>query len=127
MEGNDIPKLIRRMGGFDTTNVDSKYNLDRMVKMQDEAAMRDLRNEKTHHHHYGGILGIWRNEGEPEEFNESLPRIRQEPDCDSDDYYKTFDGSFKIGNPLLNLGRGLVSLGHNVTRERLAWAMQVRD
>ncbi len=41
MEGNDIPKLIWRTGGFDMTNVDSKYNLDRMVVMQDEAAARD--------------------------------------------------------------------------------------
>ncbi len=41
MEGNDIPKLIRRMGGFDMTNADSEYNLDRMVTMQDEAATRD--------------------------------------------------------------------------------------
>ncbi len=41
MEGNDIPKLIRKTGGFDMTNVDSKHNLDRMVMMQDEAAARD--------------------------------------------------------------------------------------
>ncbi len=73
MEGNDIPKLIRKTGGFDMTNVDSDYNLDRMVKMQDEAAMRDICHGKKHHHQYGGILGIWGNEGEPEEFNESLP------------------------------------------------------
>ncbi len=98
-----------------------------MVKMQDEAAARDLCHQKKCHHQYGGILGIWRNEGEPEEFNESLPRIRQEPNCDSDDYYETFNDLFKIGYPLPNLGRILTHLGHNVTRDRLAWGQQVRE
>ncbi len=82
MEGNDIPKLIQKMGGFDTTNADSEFNLDRMVTMQDEAATRDQRHEKKRHHEYGGLLGLWKDEGELEEFNESLPRIRQEPDYD---------------------------------------------
>ncbi|MCP4602581.1 MAG: hypothetical protein GY847_19045 [Proteobacteria bacterium] len=41
MEGNDLPKMMWRMGGFDATNTDSEFNLDRMVKMQDEAAERD--------------------------------------------------------------------------------------
>ncbi len=53
-------------------------------------------------HEYRGLLGLWKDEGEPEEFNESLPRIRQEPDCDSDEYYEHF-GEFKIGYPLPNL------------------------
>ncbi len=86
------------------TNVDSEFNLDRMVMMQDEAAMRDRHSGKKCCHQYGGILGLWRDEGEPEEFNESLPRIRQELDCDSDDYYETLNDSFKIGYLLLNLG-----------------------
>ncbi len=38
MEGNDIPKLIWKTGGFDTTNMDSEFNLDHMVQMQDAAA-----------------------------------------------------------------------------------------
>ncbi len=38
MEENDIPKLIWKTGGFDTMNVDSEFNLDRMVQMQDNAA-----------------------------------------------------------------------------------------
>ncbi len=37
MEENDIPKLIQKTGGFDTTNMDTKFNLDRMVQMQDAA------------------------------------------------------------------------------------------
>ncbi len=53
-----------------------------MVKMQDEAAERDRRRGKTRRHAYGGLLGLWRDEGEPEEFNESLPRIRQELNYD---------------------------------------------
>ncbi len=60
MEENDIPKLIRKTGGFDTTNMDSEINLDRMVQMQDAAAERDVCHEKTCCHHYGGILGpLW--------------------------------------------------------------------
>ncbi len=128
MEGNDIPKLIQKTGGFDTTNADSKYNLDHMVQMQDEAAVRDVRRNKTCHHQYGGILGpLWRDEGELEEFNESLPRIRQEQNHDSDDYYEAFNSSFKIAYPLPNLGRVLGHMGHNVSRERLAWPQQIRD
>ncbi len=38
MEENDILKLIRRTGGFDTTNTDSEFNLYHMVQMPDEAA-----------------------------------------------------------------------------------------
>ncbi len=86
------------------SNVDSDFNLDRMMMMQDEAAVRDRRHGKKHCHKYRGILGIWRDEGELEEFNESLPRIKQEPNYDSDDYYEHFDASFKIGYPLPNLG-----------------------
>ncbi len=41
MEENDIPKLIQKMGGFNSSNVDSEFNLGRMMKMQDEAAARD--------------------------------------------------------------------------------------
>ncbi len=37
MEENDIPKLIRKTGGFDTMNMDSEFNLDHMVQMHDEA------------------------------------------------------------------------------------------
>ncbi len=74
MEENNIPKLIQKMGGFDTTNVDSEFNLDRMVQMQDEAAARDMLHGKTRRHQYGGILGsLWLDEGEPAEFNKSLP------------------------------------------------------
>ncbi len=122
MQPNDIPKLIRKTGGFDTTNADSEFNLERMVMMQDEAAARDTHHEKTRQHQYRGILGLWRDEGEPEEFNELLPQIRQEPDCDS-----TFDNSFKIAYPLPNLGRVLMHVGHKVTREHLAWPQQIRD
>ncbi len=75
-----------------------------MLMMQDEAAARDRRHGKKRHHEYGGILGLWRDDGELEEFNESLPRIKQEPNCDSDDYYEHLNDSFKIGYPLLNLG-----------------------
>ncbi len=65
------------MGGFDTTNMDSEFNFDRMVQMQDEAAKRDVHHGKTRRHEYGGILGLlWRDEGELDEFNESLPQIR---------------------------------------------------
>ncbi len=126
MEENDIPKLIQKMGGFDASNVDSDFNLGRMMEMQDEAATRDRHHAKKRHHKYGGLLGIWKDEGGPDEFNESLPRIRQETNYDSDDYYEHFDTSFKIGYPLPNLGRVLSSLGHDVPRERLAWAQQVR-
>ncbi len=56
MEENDIPKLIQKMGGFDTNNVDSEFNLDRMVQMQDEATTRDVHHGKTHRHQYRGIL-----------------------------------------------------------------------
>ncbi len=56
MEGNDIPNLIQRTGGFDMTNMDSEYNLDHMAQMQDEATARDVCHGKTHHQ-YGGILG----------------------------------------------------------------------
>ncbi len=59
MEGNDIPKLIRKTGGFNTTNADSEYNLDHMVKTQDEATMKGVHHGKTRHHQYGGILGLW--------------------------------------------------------------------
>ncbi len=60
MGENDIPKLIQKMGGFDTTNMDSEFNLDRMVQMQDEAATRGVRHGKTCRHQYGGILGpLW--------------------------------------------------------------------
>ncbi len=69
---------------------------------------------------------MWKEEGGPDEFNESLPRIRQETNYDSDDYYERFDTLFKIGYPLPNLGRVLNSLGHDVTRERLAGGQQVR-
>ncbi len=127
MEGNDIPKLIQKTGGFEMMNMDSDYNLYRMVTMQDEAAVRDLHHGKKRHHQYGGILGVWRDEGEPEEFNHSLPRIRQEPDYDSDDYHEAFNESFKIGYPLVNLGCVLMRLGLTVTRERLTWAQQIRD
>ncbi len=41
MEGNDIPKLIQKTGRFNMTNVDSDYNLERMVMMKNEAAERD--------------------------------------------------------------------------------------
>ncbi len=58
MEGNDIPKMMWRTGGFDLTNTDSEFNLDRMVIMQDEAAERDRRRGKTRHHTYGGLLGL---------------------------------------------------------------------
>ncbi len=61
------------MGRFDTTNTDSEFNLDRVVMMQDEAAVRDIHHGKSRRHQYRGILGLWRDEGEPEEFNESLP------------------------------------------------------
>ncbi len=125
MEGNDIRKMIRKLGRFDTTNVDREFNLDRMVKMQDEAAERDRRNRKNRRHEYGGLLGIWKDEGEPDEFNESLPRIRQDPDCNSDDYLEQF-GEFKIGYPLPNLRRVLLGMGHDIPRERLAWGQQVR-
>ncbi len=53
MEENDILKLIRKMGGFDTTNVDSESNSDRMVQMQDNAAERDVHYKKKHRHQYG--------------------------------------------------------------------------
>ncbi len=46
MEENDIPKLIWKMGGFDTSNVDSDFNLGRMTEMQDEAAAKDRRHAK---------------------------------------------------------------------------------
>ncbi len=60
MEENDIPKLIQKTGGFDTTNMDSEFNLDHMVQMQDEAAKRDAHHGKIRHHHYGRILGpLW--------------------------------------------------------------------
>ncbi len=42
MEENNIPKLIQKMGGFDTMNVDSKFNLDQMVQMQNDAAERNV-------------------------------------------------------------------------------------
>ncbi len=74
MEGNNIPKLIQKTGGFDTMNMDSKFNLDHMVQMQDAATEQGMRYGKTHRHQYEGIMGpLWRDEGEPEEFNESLP------------------------------------------------------
>ncbi len=38
MEGNDIQKLNQKLGGFDTMNADSEFNLDHMVQMQDAAA-----------------------------------------------------------------------------------------
>ncbi len=53
MGENDIPKLIRKMGGFDMTNTNSKFNLGHMVQMQDEAAARDKHHGKTRHHQYG--------------------------------------------------------------------------
>ncbi len=128
MEENDIPKLIRKMGGFDTTNADSKFNLDRMVQMQDEAAARDVHCGKIHRHQYGGILGsLWQDEGEPAEFNKSLLRIRQEQNYDSDDYLEAFDSSFKMAYPLPNLGRVLEHMGHKVSREHLSWPQQLGD
>ncbi len=122
MEENDIPKLIRKTGSFDTTNMDSKLNLDCMVQMQDEAAARDVCHGKTRRHQYGGILGLlWQDEGEPTEFNESLPRIRQEQNYNSDDYLEAYNSSFKTAYPLPNLGRVLGYLGHKMSRERLSW------
>ncbi len=38
LELNDLPKLIQKMGKFDNTNMHSKFNLDRMVQMQNDAA-----------------------------------------------------------------------------------------
>ncbi len=60
MEENDIPKLIQKMGGFDTMNADSEFSLDRMVQMQDAAPEWDVRYEKKCQHQYGGIMGsVW--------------------------------------------------------------------
>ncbi len=70
---------------------------------------------------------VWRDEGEPEEFNKSLPQIKQEQIYDSDDYLETFDSSFKISYPISNLGRVLAQLGHKVSKEHLKWPMQLRD
>ncbi len=42
LEPNDLLKLIRKTGRFDNTNMDSEFNLDRMVQMQNDAAERDL-------------------------------------------------------------------------------------
>ncbi len=70
---------------------------------------------------------IWRDRGEPEEFNESLPWIRQEQIYDSDDYLETFDSSLKMAYPISNLGRVLERMGHKVSMERLQWPMQMRD
>ncbi len=126
LEQNGILKLIQKTWKFDNTNMDSQYNLDRMVQMQNDAADRNDRHGKTPHHMYGGVLGpIWQDPGEPEEFNESLPHIRQDELYDSDDYIETFDASFKISYPLQNLGRVLGEMGHKVSRDHLQWPMQL--
>ncbi len=78
-----------------------------------------------HHHTYGGLLGDWREEGELEEFNESLPRIRQELNYDSDDYLEEFDDYFKVANPLPNLRQHLQGMGHEIIRECIAWGQQL--
>ncbi len=99
-----------------------------MVQMQDNAAERDVCYEKKRRHQYGGILGpVWQDVGEPEDFNESLPCIRQDQIYDSDDYLETFDSSFKMAYPITNLGHVLEQMGHKVSRERLQWPMQMRD
>ncbi len=128
LELNDLLKLIRKMGKFDNTNVDSEFNLDRMVQMQNEAAEWDLHHRRKHRHAYREIPGpVWQDAGEPDEFNESLPRIRQDELYDSDDYLETFDTSFKISYPLTNLGCVLSTLGHKVSKDRLQWPMQIRE
>ncbi len=128
MELNDIPKLIWKTRKFDNTNEESQFNLDWMVHMQDDAADRDQCHDKTCHHMYGGVLGpVWRDPGEPDEFNESLPCIQQDELYDSDDYLETFDVSFKMSYPLQNLGCVLGQLGHKVSRDRLQWPMQLRE
>ncbi len=48
LEPNDIPKLIRKVGHFDTMNEDSQFNLDRMVQMPIDATERDERHNKSH-------------------------------------------------------------------------------
>ncbi len=94
------------------------------MKMQDDAADRDQHRGKTCHHAYRGLLGLWKDEGEPDEFNESLLRIRQELNYDSDDYLQEFDEAFKVAYPLPNLRQCLQHLGHDVNRDRITWGQQ---
>ncbi len=64
---------------------------------------------------YSGVLRlVYQDLREPEEFNESLPRIRQDKLYDSDDYLETFEASFKMGYPLQTMWHVLGELGHKV-------------